>query len=228
MSATLTPARIANVTPARIAASVTPALAPVDTLSAPDALRAAIAAVDSASDSDTRSRGALKAATLARFSFHADRLSVELQGGAFLPSNLKSEAQSRVWRDATGESKPVPAKDRTAGQTSLGQYLSKFAKVATDLTYGGIAELVTVERVEDSFGAIGDAAKLQGERDKVRESDKVGRAFIAWRDALPSNDRAALTRVIELFAVSDAAEFAPLYAAALLTANASVDHAERA
>ena len=52
-----------------------------------------------------------------------------------------------MWREATGNSNPVPAKERKAGERSFGQYLSNFHKVATDLDFGGI-ELLEESGVE--------------------------------------------------------------------------------
>lgn len=183
-----------------------------------EALQAAMAAVDAGTNVTDTAAGTLKAITLARYAFHASALAIQHAGKPVLPSNLASAARNLVWRDATGDTVPVPAKERTPSQVSLGQYLSKFGKVATDLAYG-VEHLSTVADVETASSEISDVVKQSRENSARILADKAGREYTAWFDALPSGTRAAIKATREAFAAgTPGAEFAPLFAEAIVNA----------
>lgn len=143
---------MSNITLAPVA-TATPAM--VD--STPDALAAAVAAVSVATDTDTAARSALGTAAVARFVFHARRYMVTREGRAILPDNHRKAVAVMVWLDATGSPVAPGAKERTPGETSLGQFISRYTKVATDMDYG-IDALTSHADANAAYKAIGEAA----------------------------------------------------------------------
>lgn len=212
----------ATVTPATVHGK-TVALTSATQLDRPALLAAAIAAVDTSSATDTVAKGTLRDLALQSFRYHAAHLARDLHGVQVLPTNLKKVAQGLVWRDATGNDKPVKTDERTPGQTSLGQYLSKFAKVATD-EVSGMAGLESLAVVDECATAIDTANKTADEADKRRQTANAVKLFGVWYDKLPHGDRAALDRVRELFAAGNGAgEHAATFAAALIANSGMKD-----
>lgn len=207
MNATVTPATVADTlapaTPATLATladmladSVT-ALAPADGLPTADALADALAAVSVARDGDDTARATLADITRARYVFHASRYAHDRAGVAVLPDTLKSDVAARMWMDATGSRKSPATADRTGGERSFAQYVSRSATVATDIVYG-LAGLADAATARESYTAI-LADRKQEREDGDRAVARVAHTeYVAWRDALPTRDRDALARVVAL------------------------------
>lgn len=179
---------------------------------APATLRAAIAAVDAATDADSTASATLEHVTRERFAFHAAKFArpVATRDGStpcepfdVLPDDYKSAAQRLVWRDATGSDTPVPVKERTAGLKSLGQYLSRCARVATDVTYGGVAVLTDDSEYVEATEAIVDAAKVAKDAKELTLANTAAAEFTEWLDKLAGDKRAALKLVLAIFDGSD-------------------------
>jgi len=134
---------------------------------------AALAAVDAAGDADTTARATLATLVLDAYRVHARMLARTVDGAPVLPSNLKGEASARIWLDATGLDKAPAAAERTKGETSLGQYLSMYGKVATDADYGVTALDGTPADVRAIYTAINS-----GTTDAKKASQY--RAFVVW------------------------------------------------
>lgn len=223
VTATATPVAIAAAaTRAHKRAAATTAATPVTppvvaVLDSLDTFRSAIAAVTSSDAGATACIANLQAITLERYTFHAARYAETRDGIDVVPADVKRIVTARVWRDATGSDVPptVEVRKTDKGLKSVGEYLSRFARVATNMAHG-VSALETVDSFKVALEEITESDKSS--RDKVAriEADALNREFVAWMDALPSSDRAALTRTIQLFAAGEgAAEFAPLYVAKL-------------
>lgn len=194
----------ATITRTAASSTVTPRALPSDGVAV---LVAAIDAVTTGHDTTASNAATLKRAVFDRFTFHAAR-AVEYHGVDSITPAIKSEIQGKVWRDATGDSKAVPAADRTKGQTSLGQYLSFYARVGAS----SVAALATYETAETAAAELDAKAKAQRDLDATRKANAAGAAFTAWLKAIPAADAAAIDRVFTLMAISTSAEHAPTFA----------------
>lgn len=132
------------------------------------ALQAALAAVSVAGDADTTARATLAAVVLSHYTEYASPFARE----AVLPVNYKGEVSGRIWLAATERIKPVPAAERTAGETSMAQYLSRYATVATTVGYG-LPALASTESANAAYKEISE-----GSADSKRRAADV--SFIAW------------------------------------------------
>lgn len=176
----------APVTPASIAAA-TPA---ADTVPTVAAFRSALAAATTKGTASATATATLAAITLARYNVHAAKYVRTLDGTRVLLASSKAEVSKRVWQDA-GHAKAPAADKRTSGETSLGQYLSKFGTVATD-------ELSGVDYLTDTETAFGAYDALAAARAEDKKAD-ADRAFTVWMSGLLAEDHAALARVIGMF-----------------------------
>lgn len=199
---TATPATVADaLAPATLATLADMLADTVETLSAPDALPTAdaladaLAAVSVARDGDDTARATLADITRARYVFHASRYAHDRAGVTVLPDTLKSDVAARMWMDATGSRKSPPTADRTGGEKSFAQYVSRSATVATDIVYGldGLADAATARDAYASILADRKEERADGDRAVARVAHAE---YVAWRDALPTRDRDALTRAV--------------------------------
>lgn len=172
----------------------TPVAAPtVESFAAP--LSAALAAVTASSNANGQATATLHALTLdayrAAIASTPGATGTRDDGHVVLFDNAKSYVASTVIAAATGMLALPSAKDRTKGETSLGQYLSRIARVATDLTDGGVGALDSFESYVNAYDTItGDAA--------ARKNAAADRAFTVWLSGLNKDDAAAITRTIAL------------------------------
>ena len=188
-----------------------------------EAFRAAVAAVDSTSTYSEAATSTLASATLARFAFHAARYVREVDGVDILPESARKDVAALVWLDATEHVTPPAAKDRTKGQTSLGQYVSKYGTVATDLAFGTSWLATTVTAGE----AYTDISKVKAEA-KAEEAAKLAAmeefaaqgAYEAFLATLSDKRRAEVSRVFALF-TTDGREHAASFIAGIVKANGS-------
>lgn len=157
-------------------------------------LAAAIAAIDACGDAAAAAAATLCTLTLDVYRTHAIRLARTLPDGtAVLPSNLAGEVAARVWLDATGLDKSPEVAIRTSGQTSLGQYVSMFAKVAKDLGYGVAALQGTPAEIRTAYNLI-----RSGNTAAKQSSDY--RAFVVWLSGQHAETRAAFVEVSKTLA----------------------------
>lgn len=208
------------------AATITPAAVAAATVAAPttdsDALAAAVAAVSLASDGDTSARATLAAVSLARFAAHAARYSVTRDGVTVLPDNAKRDVQALVWLEATGRVTPPAAKERTPGETSLGQYASRYATVATNMAHG-VAALADTESANEAYAAISDAraaakANEKAAADALAEmADRA--AFEQWLSTQPRELATAFAKVTHALTKGDAAPHAAAFVAIVTAAK---------
>lgn len=217
MSATLTPTPatiVTPVTPASIAARGSVTVAPVALSSLADIM----AAYDASAASGASSSQYLERAALASFRDSAASLASSLEGREILPRNLKSAAQAIVWRAATGHPVPVPAADRSASERALGDYLSRFATVATSAGFG-VASLTTPADVRRYAKDISAAAKESKDTEATRARNALASRYSRAREAMTKGQRDAHVIVAEFYAAGNGrAEFAPLYAAGIIAA----------
>lgn len=177
----------------------TPALSP---------LAAAVAAIDAAGDASAAAAATLCTLTLDAYRTHAERLARTVDGSPVLPSNLAGEVASRVWLDATGLDKSPEVAIRTKGQTSLGQYVSMFAKVAKDLSYGVAALQGTPAEVRTAYNLI-----RSGNTEAKQSSDY--RAFVVWLSGQREDVRAAFAKVSQTLATDGGKGHLSAYVATL-------------
>lgn len=188
-------------------ATTTATLAPVAPLADVEpmlTLADAIATVDASTGTDKRARGVLASLVLTEYVRIATKYARPVGGVRVLPSNHKGEVSAQLWLLATGNTKPVPAKERTAGETSLGQYLSRYGKVAADMA-NGLDALGSPEEANEAYKVItstdGDAAThaanvafvawLSGQSPEVQKAFKVVKRALAT-DGATSHVTAAI------------------------------------
>ena len=204
MSKSPSPANVANVASKSTTVVVVENVETVDApaLSVAERLAVAVAAVSVAADGDDNARAALASVVIEAYALHAGRYAVSVTRDGVtrdvLPDNLRRDVAARVWRDATGDATPPAATDRTPGEKSLAQYVARYGTVATNDAHG-IGALNDTATAAKSYKSISDtksAAKKQADR-AVASAD--AREFVAWRDSLPTADRAAIERAARLF-----------------------------
>ena len=160
-----------------------------DTAEAPtaDAFRAALAAASVAGDTAGAATATLAAIALARYTVHAQRY-ITLQGETpILPESDRKNVAALVWLEATGSITAPSAADRTPGETSLGQYVSRMGTVATNLDYG-MDYLTGVDSLTAAYTQIGADSKAS-------KDAKADRAFIVFAGTLSESERAAFDYV---------------------------------
>jgi hypothetical protein len=192
MTKTLTPTPSGTV--ANVAALAT--LAPrVDTngdaveLCTVDELRDAVAAHALATTDKERATVSLASKVLGRYIARASRYFVTKDGVVVIPESDRDEVRAMVWLDATGRTTAPTGDDKTSTTTSIGQYVSQFGTVATNLAYG-IQYLTGPGAAKDAYKSISD------DKNKAKAADKAKRdalAIIAEGDAY----RAFLANVSE-------------------------------
>lgn len=203
--ATVTPATVATVeTPADSAnypAGDAPAITFESARQAADMLSHAVTMVSETSDDDKATRGTLHVVALSCYRLHALAMASVKEGVTVLPSNYAATVASLVWRDATGNPKSPAVKERTAGQKALGEYISKFSRVAQDETFG-IDMLCSVRDMANASKAITDGAKADKERGALLAEAEADDEFRFWLSAIPNADSSTLYRAIDLLAQS--------------------------
>jgi hypothetical protein len=209
--ATLTPATL---TPASIAARGAIVATPAALATLSDIMRD----YDAAAAKGASASQYLERAALASFRDSAASLASSLDGREVLPRNLKGAAQAIVWRAATGHPVPVPAADRSAAERALGDYLSRFATVATNAGFG-IASLTTPADVRRHAKDISAAAKESKDSEATRARNALAARYSRAREAMTDAERDAHILVRDYYAAGNSrAEFAPLYAAGIIAA----------
>jgi hypothetical protein len=185
-----------------------------------------MAAYDAQAISGTDAVKYLERAALASFRDSASSLASSLDGREVLPRNLKSAAQAIVWRAATGHPVPVPAADRSPAERALGDYLSRFATVATNAAHG-IASLTTPADVRRHAKDISAAAKESKDSEATRARNALAARYSQARQAMTKAESDAHVIVSRFYAHGNGrAEFAPLYAAGIIAAAESAPPAQ--
>lgn len=210
---------IATVTPTTVASATAPVATAVEhfdntvTANALATFRYAIALVDNDTANSDASTATLQALTLERYAFHAHRYSESRGGLNVVPADMRKAVTTRVWRDAGHDTAPtVLERAASRGLKSVGEYLSRMTRVATNLDYG-VDALETVETMADALELIREDSKESKATVKRIEEHAQHVAFTTWLNALKSNDRAAIKRTVELF--TDNAEQLPAFIAKL-------------
>lgn len=193
-----------------------------------EAFRASITTRDAAAADDDATAADLTDRIFTRYAFHAAPLARVIgkpgdDAGtkALLPDDAK-RVRLAIWNDAGLSEAPDAAarKDSVAFRT-IGQYVSRFAKVAQNLDYG-IPAMTTRKDADAAADAISaDVAKVKkADAAKAEEDtrDAARVALVAWRATLDNADAAALSRVEHLFTGTGAVHF-PAY---VLMLNAKV------
>ncbi len=223
MNATATPATVAGKTVATVAPeSITPAPATVPSI---DDLRDALSAFDVVSDVTGANARALYDVVRARYAYHAASFAHLVETGdentratvAIVPDTFRTDIAGLMWRDATGNRKPVETALRTPGQRSLGQLVSRFAGVVTNMSHGvdALADSESARKAEADIKAAKDKASKQTARTRRARNHA---AFIAWRDALPQRQREALVLAFDLVTDGPGTEHAEAFATAIMNA----------
>lgn len=151
----------------------------------PLTLAQAMTAVDTAGSANGRAVATLASIVLARFTQHATALAWQVVAApgsdpiGILPKTSKSEVLASVWQDATGSRKAPATESRTASQKAVGQYLSRFARVATNMAYGlpGVADLATAT---ESVKAIAASESDSRESAATIAARAAQVAYLAW------------------------------------------------
>lgn len=190
---TLAPAPAAPTAPA-------PVVRLLDDITADD-LAQAVAAMDTVGATTAVAGSTLRAATLARFYHYSATLASTVEGVEVLPSNYKGIVQGLVWRDVTGEAKPVPKADRTAGTKLMGEYLSEFVRVACDPSHG-IAAVSTPAKLTAARKAQQALVKKASDSQKLVNDASAEGAFGLWLESSPES--LAITRAIAALADNSA------------------------
>lgn len=184
-----TPAAVVAIAAKGKARAVTPAAVEAPTV---EALRAAVAAVDASGTYTDAAASTLADAVLARYAFHAARMGRSLDGVTVLADSDRKEVAARVWLDATERTTPPKASERTPGQTSVGQYVSRFGTVATNGAFG-IAALSSTDSARDAYKSISEAKS-------AAKGNEASREFTVWLSGLLPEDAKAITRTLAIFA----------------------------
>lgn len=191
-------------------------------------MRDAIAAANVTADVSGSNARALYAVVRARYAYHAATFSHPVNVGtddaprvlAVLPTTFRTDVASLMWRDATGTAKAVPAAERNAGIRSFAQYVSRFAGVASSMAFG-----VDALNGDADARAAEAALKVEKEREGKRNARtrraRAFAAFIAWRDALPQDRRAAVMLAFDLLTDGPGVEHAEAFATSLMNATTS-------
>lgn len=179
-------------------ASAPVATADVTDVPTADAFRAAIAAASVAGDAGTQATATLAAIALARYTVHAARYVTKHDGVDVLPESDRKNVSALVWLEATGSITAPSAKDRTPGETSLGQYVSRMGTVATNLDYG-MTWLAGVDSLTLAYTEIGEASR-------DAKQAKEDRAFTVWVGMLAPADREAFDFVTNAILAGDGGE----------------------
>lgn len=195
-----------------------------DTVPTVEEFRAALAAVDSTVTYSKAAGDTLAAVTLARFVFHASRYSREIDGVEVLPESSRKDVAALVWLDATEHVTPPSAKDRTSGETSVGQYVAKFGTVATNLAYGLEwlpTPTVAGEAYSDISKAKGEAKAAEVAKLADMEEYAASVAYEAFLLTLAPNTRASVASVVKLFTNDSGREHAASFIATIVSSNGS-------
>lgn len=164
-----------------------------------DAFRAALAAAATAGDTNTTARATLYRATVDRYNVAIGNLRDAvgtLDGVAVLRESSKRDVANLVWLEATGALHAPKADERTPGETSLGQYLSKLGTVATSSEYGMEVVLSGPDSVEAAYDALGAA-------NRNAKQAKEDRAFTVWIGTETPETRAAFDLVTSIMFGTD-------------------------
>lgn len=165
------------------------------------ALAAAVAAVSAGSDATGAATAQLLSLTLTAYATAVattpGATGSRDDGHVVLFDNARSFIASTVYALATGSLALPSAKDRSKGEATLGQYVSRMARVATDLTDGGVGALSDV----DTFNAAHD---LIAEKAAATKESAADRAFTVWLSGLNEADAKAITRTIALMGADTA------------------------
>lgn len=164
-----------------------------------DALQAAVAAVSVSGDANKTAAASLARLVLEHYAFHAARYARRVDGVRVLPDARKRDVATFLWLAATGNPSPVPVKERTPGEVSLSQYVSRYARVATDADYG-MEALADTETVNAAYGAILDSNREA----KANEADAAQaladmadtRAYGEWLTSQTADVQRAFKTVI--------------------------------
>jgi hypothetical protein len=182
---------MSNATATKSAAAVVLATVSDDVVTADD-FREALATASNAGADASYATATLQRYALARYRVAIDTLkntTGAIEGVPVLRDSSKRDVSAIVWLEATGSLSAPAAKDRTSGETSLGQYLSKFGRVATDGDYG-LAYLSGTAAVEEAYDAIS-----KDSRDA--KTAKEDRAFTVWLSGQSDTVKSAWTAVHE-------------------------------
>lgn len=173
-----------------------PATATAPALVTPiDTLRAAMAAYDAGKTAHGELAAHLSALVLERYAYEAQSLIIDHNGVNVLPDSERNYVKSRVILAATGRS-AMPTKDERGGAplspalTSLGQYVSRYGTVATNLEFG----TDYLESVESAKGAYSDISEGKS-ASKTAKADNEWNA--AWATLTP-DEYAAIATTIEI------------------------------
>jgi hypothetical protein len=88
-----------------------------------------------------------------QYVFHSARHARNVDGISVLPKSLKTYVAGLIWFDATGESEAPPAAGRTPTLRSIGVYLSRLGRIATDPGRGLLAISSDAEFADAERGA---------------------------------------------------------------------------
>lgn len=163
------------------------------------ALRDALVAYSTAAHVGKETEGSLIEALTARYAHHAAHYARDMEGVLILPESDRKTVAALVILDATENIALPPAKERTAGERTLAQYLSRMGTVATDWGWGvpAAADPATLAR---AYKSISESKREAKETEAAKESAKMAyaaeRAYGKWLKSLPEDDRYAFGRVI--------------------------------
>ena len=124
---------------------------------------------------------------LEQYVFHAAPYVRVIGDRPVLPRAYASTVASAVWLDATGSAVPPSASSRTPTLTSIGQYLSRLARVASD-PFRGMDDIRTPARFKLAEGR--SAAKR-----RVGLGDNVDSALEKLENTLNADERQAIQTV---------------------------------
>lgn len=124
---------------------------------------------------------------LERYVFHAKRHARTIGDRPVLPKPFTTTVASAVWLDATGSAIAPSVANRTPTLTSIGQYLSRLARVATDPDRG-LDLLSTAARFNDAEARANASGKFRIEKFKDV-------AFESFENKLTSEERQAIKTV---------------------------------
>lgn len=154
-----------------------------------DTFRAAIAAASVAGSAGVAATTALKSVALSRYTATLAAHPTWVRNGVLLDNHGK-DVSALLWLEATGSLQAPKAKERTPGETSLGQYLSRYGTVAKNLDWGTNA-LADVECANEAYAAISEGTSTA----KELAADK---AFTVWMTTLIESERKALAVAIDV------------------------------
>lgn len=185
--------------------------------------RTAMTARDAAADDDDDTAAALTAKVFDRYTLHASRVARTVDGiKALLPDDAK-RVRLAVWNDAGfSEAPDAAARKNSAAVRTIGQYVSRFAKVGQNLAYGLDAMGTAKDAAAADVAITADVAKVKkaaAAKDDADVASKAEAALVAWRATLNNVESAALSRVEKLFTGTGAVHF-PAY---VLMLNAKVN-----